>query len=303
MARGKAGDPDHRVELLWRDGDPDPKRGLSLERIVRAAVEVADAEGLSGLSMRKVAERLGFTTMSLYRHVPGRDQLVDLMSDAVMAELPVPEGAGGWRARLEECARQGWELHRRHPWLAERRGTRQVPGPNGVARYEHMLSTVAGTRLTAAETIASIGLVGRFVEAEAVRLVEIAQAERSSGVSEEEWWGSRDSLYAELDRYPVLTSLWESGGYDDPEDPFEFGLARILDGIELLVQRRDESRDETSTCRICGNPVEQSATGRPRAYCSRACQQRAYRARKGSAGEPDRDLGPNGRGGARSENA
>uniref|UniRef100_UPI0013B3F03A TetR/AcrR family transcriptional regulator n=1 Tax=Nonomuraea lactucae TaxID=2249762 RepID=UPI0013B3F03A len=126
MARGKAGDPDHGVELLWRqDGGEEPRQGLSLGRIVRVAVELADAEGLAGLSMRKVAERLGFTTMSLYRHVPGRDQLVDLMSDAVMAEaagsLPAMREdseaggpAGGWRARLEAGARAGWELRKRH---------------------------------------------------------------------------------------------------------------------------------------------------------------------------------------------
>ncbi|MFB4290069.1 TetR/AcrR family transcriptional regulator [Nonomuraea sp. ATR24] len=275
----EAVDPDRGVELLWDEG---PGAGLSLGRIVRAAVEVADAEGLAGLSMRKVAERLGFTTMSLYRHVPGRAHLVDLMRDAVMAGLPAPEGEG-WRARLESCARQGWELRRRHPWLAEIRGSRHVPGPNAVAYYEAMLSTVAGTGLTPAEMIAAVGLVGRFVDAEALVLAETAHAERSSGVSEEEWWGSRDTLFARLDRYPTLTRLWEEGGYDHPEDPFEFGLARLLDGIELLITaRRDERRDETR-CQVCGEPVEQPESGRPRAYCSRACRQRAYRQRKSGA--------------------
>jgi AcrR family transcriptional regulator len=270
-----ASDPDHGVELLW--GKP----GLSLDAIVRAGVEVADAEGLAGLSMRKVAERLGFTTMSLYRHVPGREQLVDLMRDAVLGD-ELPEVEGGWRARLEAGARAGWEHRRRHPWLAEIRGSRHVPGPNAVAYYERLLSAVAGTGLTPAETIAVVGLVGRFIDSEALVLVEAARAERSSGVSEQEWWGARDTLFARLDRYPTLTHLWEAGGYDQPEDPFEFGLARLLDGIELLIRRRDETRDETSVCRLCGNPVEQPLAGRPRAYCSRACQQRAYRKRKSS---------------------
>ncbi|MEU4227962.1 TetR/AcrR family transcriptional regulator [Nonomuraea sp. NPDC026600] len=292
MAGGGAGDPDDGVELLWQEGDGEPRPGLSLGRIVRAAVELADADGLEGLSMRKVAERLGFTTMSLYRHVPGRDHLLDLMRDAVIG-LPgtiPPEGAvaepageaggeaGGWRARLEACAREGWELRKRHPWVAEVRGTRRVPGPNAVAHYEYMLSAVSGTGLAPAEMIAVVGLVARFVDSEAVRLAEVARTERLSGVSEEEWWGARDTLYARLDRYPTLTYLWEAGGYDEPEDPFEFGLRRVLDGIEVLVQERDETRDES--CRICGAPVERAASGRPRAYCSRACQQRAYRKRR-----------------------
>ncbi|MEU8250481.1 TetR/AcrR family transcriptional regulator C-terminal domain-containing protein [Nonomuraea sp. NPDC048916] len=357
--RGRVGNPDHGGELLWRGSDTEPRPGLSLARIVRAAIEVADAEGLAGLSMRKVADRLGFTTMSLYRHVPGRDQLIDLMRDAVIGERPLippvtssdttpgtaPPGTNlgpnpgtdpetnpetnpgtdletavpatdprtdsdttpgtvpgtdtatvpadtatvpgtetatdtatvGWRAMLEAYARESWELRRRHPWLAEVRGSRHLPGPNGIAHYERMLSAVRDTGLTPAEMIAAVGLVGRFLDAEALLLVEAARRQRESGVSEEEWRSSRDSLFERLDRYPTLTYLWEAGGYDPPEDSFEFGLARILDGIELLIHRRDEIRDET--CRICGKPVKASVSGRPRKYCSHACRQRAYRQR------------------------
>lgn len=264
------------MELLWRDGGGEPARGLSVDAIVRAGIEVADAEGLAGLSMRKVAERLGFTTMSLYRHVPSRDHLVDLMRDAAIGELP-PAGAasGPWREELESCLRQSWELRRRHPWLAEVRGARHLPGPNAVAVYDRLLGILSSAGLAPAETVAAADLLGRFVDAEALRLVEIAAAERASGVSEEEWWGSKDSLYDRLGAYPALTALWEAGAWDDPPDSFEFGLARLLDGISLLIG--DETRDET--CRICGTPLPRPTTGRPRAYCSRACRQRAYRAR------------------------
>ncbi|MER7417311.1 TetR/AcrR family transcriptional regulator [Micromonospora peucetia] len=284
MEKGKAGDPDHGIELLWRDEGTAPRPGLSLDRVVQAAVEVADAEGLEGLSMRKVADRLGFTSMSLYRHVPGRDQLVDLMCDAVQGRTagdpPLDDVApiDGWRGRLAALAREGWELRRRHPWLAEVPGTRRMPGPNGVAHYERLLSAVAGTGLAPTEVIAVVGLVGRFVDAEATRLVEVTRTERRSGVTEQDWWGARDALYARLDRYPTLSSLWSAGGFDEPEDSFEFGLRTVLDGVEALIQRR---RDETSdeSCRVCGNPVRRAATGRPRTYCSRACRQRAYRQR------------------------
>ncbi|MEV8439910.1 TetR/AcrR family transcriptional regulator [Actinosynnema sp. NPDC051121] len=268
---GEADDPDRAVELLW-----DERPGLSLAAIVGAAVEVADAEGLAGLSMRKVAERLGFTTMSLYRHVPSRDHLVALMRDAALGDPPAPT-SDGWRPRLEAFARFAWDLRKRHPWLAELRSARYVPGPNAVAHYEHALAILADTGLTPAEVVASVGLVARLVDAEASALVEAAEAERTTGVADEEWWGARDALYAHFDRYPTLTSLWESGGFDQP-DPFGFGLARVLDGIELLIRQRDVKRDET--CRVCGKPVARPASGRPREYCSRACQQRAYRARR-----------------------
>ena len=264
------GDPDRSVELLW-----DARPGLSVEAIVGAAVAVADAEGLSGLSMRKVAERLGFTTMALYRHVPGRDHLVDLMRDAVHGDPPAVTG-GGWRSDLEVFARHAWELRKRHPWLAEV-PSRSVPGPNALSHYEHALAVLAGTGLAPAEVVAAVGLVGRLVDAEAAALVEAARSERGTGVSDEEWWGARDSLFAHFDRFPTLTRLWETGGFDQP-DPFGFGLARVLDGIELLIRQRDEMRDEK--CQVCGTRVERQPSGRPRAYCSRACQQRAYRVRR-----------------------
>ncbi|QSB16492.1 TetR/AcrR family transcriptional regulator C-terminal domain-containing protein [Natronosporangium hydrolyticum] len=279
MARGLAGDPDHGVELLWGDRPRPaaPRRGLTLDQIVPAAIAVADADGLAGLSMRRVADRLGFTTMSLYRHVPGRDQLVNLMCDAVI-EPPPAKTADGWRPQLAACARAGWQLRRRHPWLAEVRGTRHVPGPRAVAYFEHMLSVVADTNLTPSEMVAAVELVGRFVDAEALRLVEAAQEERRSGVTEQEWWSSRETLFARMDRYPTLSWLWEAGAYDEPADPFEFGLERVLDGVEVLVNRRDETRNET--CPTCGGPVAQPTNGRRRAYCSPACRQRAYRSRR-----------------------
>ncbi len=284
MATSRAGDPDHEVELLWRDEPSSARPGLSLDRIVRAAIEVADADGLAGLSMRKVADRLGFTSMSLYRHVPGRDQLVTLMRDAVMGEIAhlaepaAAPSADGWRVRLATLAREGWEIRRRHPWLAEVRGTRHLPGPNGVAHYEQLLNAVADTGLAPGEVVAVVDLVGRFVDAEATRLVEVARMERHSGVTEEEWWGARSTLYARLDHYPTLSSLWEAGGFDERQDSFEFGLRTLLDGVEALIQHnRYEIR--YGKCRACGQSIGRVASGRPRTYCSPACRQRAYRQR------------------------
>jgi AcrR family transcriptional regulator len=280
MRAASGSDPERSVELLWGETGRGPRPGLSLERVVRAGVAVADAEGLKGLTMQKVAERLGFTTMSLYRHVPGREHLIDLMYDHAIGEEPSPEPEGGWRARLEACARRSWQRHQRHPWLAEVRGNRRVPGPNTMALFERMLSILASTGLRPSEVVAAAELVGRFVDSQALTLVEAAEEERDSEVSNLEWWEARDSLYARFDRFPTVTALWEAGGFDDPEDPFEFGLTRVLDGLALLIRDRDETSDEITSCLMCGTPVQQPAAGRRRAYCSRACQQRAYRQRR-----------------------
>src|ERR1700754_3557298 len=102
---GGSGGPQRSLELLWRRQQPPtrgPKQRLDLDEIVRAAIEVADADGLSALSMRKVAERLGVGTMSLYTYVPGKAELVDVMLDTVCGEVGMPEDVpGGWRGRLE----------------------------------------------------------------------------------------------------------------------------------------------------------------------------------------------------------
>ncbi|WP_246266481.1 TetR/AcrR family transcriptional regulator [Nonomuraea typhae] len=285
--------PERSTELLW--GAAGQRGGLNLAAIVRAGIELADAEGLAGVSMRRVAERLGYTTMSLYRHVPGKAELVDLMRDAVLGDGPeiAPGPGAGWRERLELWAREALECYRRHPWLLDSSGVRHVPGPNAVAGFEWALGVVSGTGLGAAQVVAVVELVGGFVESAARRVVEAARVERRTGVGDEEWWGKREALWVHMDRYPTLSRIYRDGGYDAPLDPFEFGLQRVLDGVEVLVREglelgiRDETRDETRDdsgdgrmCGVCGKVIEEAVTGRRREYCSRACQQRAYRRRK-----------------------
>src|SRR5215213_8438643 len=115
------GDPARSLALLWRTQERGARTGrldLSIDRIVRAAVEIADADGMAALSMRRVAERLGVGTMSLYTYVPGKAELIDLMLDTVYGETAKPDTVpGGWRGRLEQVARENWELYRRHRWM------------------------------------------------------------------------------------------------------------------------------------------------------------------------------------------
>jgi AcrR family transcriptional regulator len=264
---------DRSTELLWGT-----RHGLSLAKIVRAAIELADAEGLAAVSMRRVGESLGFTSMALYRHVPSKADLVALMRDEVFGEpsTGIDESAS-WRVGVTAWARDGLALYQRHPWLLESNGSRLLPGPNAVAGFERALSMVARAGLAPNEVVAAVTLLGGFVESTARQVVDIIRSEQQSGVTHEEWWGAQDSLYAHLNQYPTLSRLYAEGAYDAPADPFEFGLQRVLDGIAALI--RDETRDE-SRCLVCGNPVDTPGRGRPKDYCSRACQQRAYRNRK-----------------------
>lgn len=244
------GDPARTMALLWgerRRPTRGPKPGLDVERIVRAAIEVADAEGLAALSMRRVAERLGVGVMSLYTYVPGKAELVDVMLDAVMAEPAGPDAGGGWRDKLELIARENWALSLRHPWLLQVAAAHRPPlGPNVIAKYDCELRAVDGVGLSEVEMDSVLTLVLEHVAGAARRAVEGTQGERRTGVTDERWWAANAPLLEKVfdaGRYPTAARVGAAAGaaYEaayDPEHAFEFGLQRILDGIEALIRGR-----------------------------------------------------------------
>jgi AcrR family transcriptional regulator len=220
---------DRSFELLWgerRRGARGPVPGLSVERIAAAAIALADAEGLGALSMRRLAGDLGVAAMALYRYVPGKTELLDVMVDTVIGEQAAAE-EGGWRERLAASARASRALHERHPWLAPATLQRPPLGPNAVAAHERLLAAAAGIGLSPAETVAAAQLVAGYARSAAGREEERGRTER--------FWAERSAFwerYYEPERFPALTALYEAGAFDDPPDAFEFGLQRILDGIE-----------------------------------------------------------------------
>ncbi|MEU4740389.1 TetR/AcrR family transcriptional regulator C-terminal domain-containing protein [Actinosynnema sp. NPDC023658] len=219
---------------------------LTRERVVRAAIAIADAEGLGVLSMRGVAARLGVAPMSPYRHVAGKDELVLLMADAAFGERGYPaRPPDGWRARLELGARTLWSLYRRHPWLAQLSPiTRPLPLPNLAVHAEWALSALEGFGLSAAALCDLHVMFFSHVQGIAVHLERERQALGSSGLSEDEWMDSQATAMAELvgsGRYPVfarmLTTL-SGEGYDlDLDELFELGLRSLLDGLALRLDR------------------------------------------------------------------
>ncbi|MGH3759643.1 TetR/AcrR family transcriptional regulator [Actinophytocola sp.] len=231
------------MELLWGTKPASSrgrKPGMTIERIVAAAVELADAEGLDGVSMRRVADRLGVGTMSLYRYVPSKAELQDLMLDTVMAEgRPVHEAAS-WRTGLERFARASLEGYRRHPWLLRASLTRGVMGPNQTAALDDVLRAIDGVGLTGGERMAVVGLVTGYVRGVAQQLIESTRVQERTGVSDEQFWSDFAPLldgHLDAERHPALTGLWRDVELDWV-DPFDFGLRRVLDGIEALVESR-----------------------------------------------------------------
>jgi AcrR family transcriptional regulator len=223
------------MDLLWHERLT-PKRGpkpaLTLDDIARAGIALADAEGLAALTMQSVAAALGYTKMALYRYIPGKDELVALMIDRGLGSPPprVP-GAEGWRPRLERWATELFVRFATHPWTLEVTTGIRPLGPNELAWLEQVVEALAGTGLPSAEKFDVAATLSGHVRA-------IAQQTVPGSDEPEQGLGAVMGMVigAHPDRYPALSAaladMAENGGQNQA---FEFGLARILDGLELHI--------------------------------------------------------------------
>jgi AcrR family transcriptional regulator len=245
-----SGDPARSIALLWRTKERS-KRGrkptLTVDGIVAAAIELADRSGLGALSMRTLAERLGVGTMSLYTHIPGKAELIDLMLDTVLGETARPgDVPGGWRGRLELIARENAALYHRHPWMLEVVAYRPPLGPGVIAKYDYELGALEGIGLSDVEMDSVLALVLGYAQSAARTALEATLAEQRTGLSDEEWWEAQAPLLDQVidpDAFPLAGRVGTAAaqayeGLWDPDHAFEFGLERVLDGIEALVQGR-----------------------------------------------------------------
>jgi AcrR family transcriptional regulator len=213
---------------------------MAPDRIVAAAIRVADAEGLAALSMRRVAAEIGAAPMSLYRHVADKDDLVVQMMNTVFAQTRLPEPPpDGWRARLELAARTLWAMFRAHPWLASALSlTRPQVMPDALPYTEWLLTALDGHGLELSTTFTTYLMLINYVRGTAVNLEAEAEAEAATGLNSEEWLQTQEAqFWSSLppDGYPLFQQLI-SEEYDFSLDEiFEFGLQRLLDGLAALI--------------------------------------------------------------------
>ena len=247
----------HALRVLTREGvvrpiprigtvvaaRPSPKpreTDLGRDLIVDAAIAVADAEGLAALSLRGVASRLGAPVMSLYRHVSNKDELLFLMTDRALGEVPLPElRPKGWRQAIEIAARCSWATSRRHPWLVRTLPlTRPQPHPNAIRYADWVLGALGELGLDAATRMRLHILLHGFLQGLAINLEAEAEALGATGVTPDQWIDARLSAFEQLaatGRYPAFAAVLDEldeGFHLDLDVVFEEGLAALLDGIQ-----------------------------------------------------------------------
>jgi AcrR family transcriptional regulator len=218
---------------------------LTRDTIATAGIAIADAEGIDALSMRKVAAELGCGTMSLYRHISSKDELLDVMIDAGIGETAgaAATPGGNWREDLRRSACGLRAAMLRHPWVVQVISRRPALGPNMLAATEATLSAVDGLGLSIDQMLCTIGLVNAFVVGFVVN--ELAEREWRYPLADQS--GPQARQWASV-MVPYVQSIIESGQYPlvsrmiidaedfpDPDAVFGWQLDRVLDGLAAMM--------------------------------------------------------------------
>lgn len=232
-----------------------PKRGLSLDQIVQAGVAVASSEGLAAVSMSRVAAEIGAATMSLYRYVETKDELLALMVDAAFQTAPAVAAHEPWRAALGRWARAHYAILEQHPWIVRVPVSGPPVMPNHVIWFERGLAALRGARLPAAEQVGVLLLVDGFVRNEALLTADLQVAMDTAGATEASARAAYGALLSRLTdprRFPNISAVIAAGVFeqeDDRDADFTFGLERIFDGVAALVPIRSRAKPRAVAAR------------------------------------------------------
>ncbi len=249
---GAAVQPDaelqRRSQLLWDLRTPatrGPKAAVTPDDVVRAAVEIADADGLSAVTMHAVAAKLGFTTMALYRYFPNKETLLDAVIDAGTGQPPpFTEPRADWRSEVF-----AWSMAKRamlcaRPWLAELPFVAAPHGPNWLSWLESITNSLSRTSLALQDIGPVLSIVDGFTRGASDTAISLARAQ-ARGISPAEWAAG---VGADLGRaigdprFPKFAAVITAPSDGSPrslEESFVFGLELVLDGIELYIKRQE----------------------------------------------------------------
>ncbi|MBR7838863.1 TetR/AcrR family transcriptional regulator C-terminal domain-containing protein [Actinospica durhamensis] len=225
--------------LVWERPEP-PERPalapLSRERIVGAAIRLADSDGLAAVSLRKVAAELDVGPMRLYGYIATKEELLELMLDAVYSEIR-PTG-DSWREVLRSVAEATRQAVHRHEWLADLIGGRPQLGPHTLATGNAVAAAMHGVDL--GTVVPAIAAVNAYVIGAVRREIAERRAERASGTDLRQFqaaFGPYLSRTFATGRYPALATIVRDGPHLTADQTFQAGLDYLLDGIETRIAR------------------------------------------------------------------
>jgi AcrR family transcriptional regulator len=213
------------------DPNPEPRIPLTRQRVLRAAMTLADRGGVGSLSMRKLAQQLGVEAMSLYHHVASKDDLLDGMVDLVFDEIDLPSGETGWKAAMRQRAISARKVLSRHPWAIGLMESRSTPGPANLRHHDAVIGRLRAAGFPVALTAHAYSLLDSYIYGFALQ-----EASLPFDTPEETAELAQTMLAGfPADAYPHLTELATEHvlqpGYDYGQE-YEFGLDLILDGLE-----------------------------------------------------------------------
>jgi AcrR family transcriptional regulator len=220
-----------------------PKPALGLERILAAAVAVADAEGIDAVSMNRLAKELGSAPMSIYRHLDSKEELLELMVDTALGGPPEADAGAGWRELLSDFAGAFRDRSFEHPWTVRLPIVGPPLTPNSVAWFDRGLTALAGTALEEQEKASVVLLLTGYIRNHVMLMSELGQFLGGASGPDVAMRNYAETLrgLGVAERFPALGRVLDAGVFDradPPEAEFDFGLARILDGVAALVAQR-----------------------------------------------------------------
>jgi AcrR family transcriptional regulator len=216
--------------------DPGSRAPLNRERVLRAAIALADEQGIDALTMRELGLRLGVEAMSLYNHVANKDDILDGMVDLVVGEIDLPEDAAGWKQAMRARAVSAQAVFALHPWASPLIDSRQSSGPARLRYFDWVLGTLRGAGFSLEKAAHAFSVLDSYIYGFGRQALNAAVDPDADPREMAEAFLSA----IPADEYPHLREMVVdhamAASYDEDAD-FAFGLDLILDGLERLLER------------------------------------------------------------------
>jgi AcrR family transcriptional regulator len=221
--------PNRASELVWEEPESSGATELTRAQVVQAALDLADAEGLEAVSIRRVAQELDMRPMSLYTHIASKDDLLALMLNEFSGRLVVPEPLpDDWREALRRIAHRAYDAYVAHPWTIQAFGRGTRVGPNMLRRAEQSAAAVASLELQPSDAWTALSIVHEWTMGHALHVVTLREDAELEG-------RLRD---ADPGDFPRMSHVFGEGRAQSRDTVFDVALEVVLDGIEQRYASR-----------------------------------------------------------------